>query len=325
MLFLKGNRMISDSHRFVFLLQSGLKPSVAEMNNVYIKDIAPLLIDRVNKGESLKFYSNETVLYRIRQAYIKDERYLVMLISIGDKNTSDPSFENLKTGQVRNANKTDDEGQSYAAHMIIDLKNSTPGMSFNKVSLERVPGLSSSIIKMFLRQEIKQVFQQKDLDANNTERNYTAILELYSHVSHTLGDALKNGTLKHVSFIQHEVNKVWDEDDYVFEKERHVSIKIKPETSKDKSVSLFNNLIDRFINTSETNKYDTMVVRIKTAQGVTKQNALELNSTENLLSQAFHHQEMIDGFDIPLDASPNNIRDDVVVKMIKLMENKNVK
>ncbi len=318
--------MISDIYRFVFLLQSGLKPSAKEMEYADINEVAPLLIDRVNKGESSKLYSHETVRYRIRKACIKHERYFVMLISIGDKNVSNPSFENFNTGDTRSADKTEEEGQSYAAHMVIDLEPLTPDKLLNTVCLERVPGLSAGRVKMFLRHEIKQVFKKKYKDVNGNEKISKVTLELDGHVSHTLGDALKSGALKNVSFIQHEVKDAGhDEEHYFVEKKHHVDIKINPETPKSKSLNVFNRISERFIKTSETIKYDTMVVRIKDDKGTIKQNVLELNENEDLLSQAFYHQKMIDDFDIPLEASPISIRDDVVDKMIGLMKDKDVK
>ncbi len=315
--------MISDSYRFVFVLQSCLKPSVKEMDYVDINEVAPLLIDRVNKGESLKLYESETLLYRIRDAQIKDERYFVMLISLGDKNVSDPSFENFETGTVRQVPKAVDEGQSYAAHMVIDLESLASDKPLNTVSLERVPGLSVGKVRMFLRHEIKQVFKKEYINVNSEKKTYTATLELDGHFSHTLGDALKTGTLKHVSLIEYETQQDgFDEPDYTVEKKNSIDVKINSETPRSKNLNVFNRIYERFINSSETNKYDTMVVRIKTAQGVTKQNILELNENENLLSQAFYHQKMIDGFTSDLDASPKIIRDDVVAKMIRLMKDK---
>lgn len=311
--------MLSNAYRFVFVLQSYLKPSPAERPYADIKEVANLLLNRVNNGESWKLYSKETVVYRIRQAHIKDNHYLVLLISCGDKNVSDPSFENFNTGEVRNADRSDDEGQSCAAHMVIDLESLISDKPVNTVFLERVPGLPLTRVQMFLRHEIKQVFQKKYRDENGKEKKYTATLELDGHASHTLREALQSGTLKHVSLVEHEEKQDGhDEEDYIAEKERHVAMKIKSGITSDKAISAFEHICEHFINPPDADDYDTMIVRIKTAQGVTKQTALELDE-KDVLSKAFYHQERIEDFNPFLESSPTAIRDDVVVKMIDLM------
>ncbi len=314
--------MLSNAYRFVFVLQSYLKPFPAERPYADIKEVANLLINRVNNGESWKLYSKETMVYRIRQAFIKDNRYLILLISCGDKNVSDPCFENFNTGDVRNADRAEDEGQSYAVHMVIDLEPLASDKPINTVLLERAPGLSPTKVQMFLRNEIKQVFQKKYRDEDGKEKKYTATLELDGHASHTLREALQTGTLKHISLVEHEEKQDGhDEEDYIAEKERHVSMKIKPGITSDKAISAFENIYEHFINSPDADDYDTMIVRIKTAQGVTKQMALELdNNEEDVLSKAFYHQEKIEDFNPFLESSPTSIRDDVVVKMIDLMQ-----
>lgn len=314
--------MLHNTYRYIFVLQSFLKPFPAERPYADIREIADLLLGRVENGESYKLYSKETVVYRIRQAFIKDDRYLVMLISCGDKNVSNPSFENFNTGEVRNADRDEDEGQSCAAHMVIDLESLIADKPINTVFLERVPGLSPSRVQMFLRHEIKQIFQKKYRDEEGKEKKYTATLELDGHASHTLRDALESGTLKNISLIEHEEKQDGhDEEDYIAEKERHVAMKIKPGITSDKAISAFEHIYEHFINSPDADDYDTMIVRIKTAQGVTKQTALELSDDEeDVLLQAFYHQEKIDGFNPLLESSPTCIRDDVVVKMIELMQ-----
>lgn len=313
--------MLSNAYRYVFVLQSYLKPFPAERPYADIKEVANQLLNRVSNGESWKLYSKDTLVYRIRQALIKDDRYLVLLISCGDKNASDPCFENFNTGKVRNADREEDEGQSYAAHMVIDLDPLISDKPINTVFLERVPGLSLTRVQMFLRHEIKQVFQKKYRDEEGKEKKYTATLELDGHASHTLREALQTGTLKNISLVEHEEEQDGhDEEDYIAEKERHVSMKIKPGITSDKAISAFEHIYEHFINSPDADDYDTMIVRVKTAQGVTKQTALELDEEEDVLSKAFYHQERIEDFNPFLESSPTAIRDDVVVKMIDLMQ-----
>ena len=313
--------MVSNSERFVFVLQSYLRPSPKGAPYVNIRDLASLLINRVKSGKSHKYYADGTIVYRIRQAYIKDERYLVMLITRGDKNTANPNFEHLKTGALRPILKNEEEGESSAAHMVIDLKELKPEKPLNTVFLERVPGLSPSKIKMFLTHEIKQVFKET-CTLNGKERNYSAILELDGHISHTLGGALKDGTLKNVSLIEHKKKQDGhDEHDYISEKNYRVDMKMKPDLTNDNAIKALKNIYEDW-KTSDTNKYDKMVVRIKTPQGNTKETKVELNdNTEDFLATAFYHQEIINGFSPPLEASRTSIRNDVVVKMIGLAKN----
>jgi len=314
---LKGN------YRFAFILQAYLKPAPSDAPYLDIKTLGQHLLARVQSKQSCKLYDKGTVLYTIRDMKTYQDRYLGMLISCGDKNSSDPCFENFDNGAIEPVKKKDNQGGSHAGHIVIDTTQKLADKPIHNMVLEKVPGLYPSKIQMFLRHEIKAALDGKFdyTDASGKKKEYTTTMEIDGNSSHTVREALQHGRLKNVSLVGHKVKQDGhDEESYVAEETQQMGMKMLPGIKSDKAIGFVQAELNKWRNTAN-NVYDTMIIRIETAQGVTKQATLDFDHT-NPLEDAFYHQEQITDFDPPLADSIEKLRDDVIMKMIALMPEK---
>lgn len=311
---LKGN------YRFAFILQAYLKPMPADAPYLDIKTLEKELFTRVQAKLSYKLYDKETVLYRIRDIKTYQNRYLGMLISCGDKNSSDPCFENFDNGTIEPVKKKDNQGGSHAGHIVIDTQSKITDKPIYDIVLEKVPGLYPSKVQMFLRHEIKAALEGKFdyKDVSGKKKQYTTTIEIDGNSSHTIREALQHGRLKHVSLVGHKAKQDGhDEESYVAEEIQQIGMKMLPGIKSDKAIGFVEKEFNKWRNI-ENADYDTMIIRVETAQGVTKQATLDFEHT-NPLEDAFYHQEQIADFDPPLADSIEKLRDDVIMKMIALM------
>ncbi len=237
-----------------------------------------------------------------------------MLISTADKDTPDPQLENFDTGKVRTIKVEDNEGGAYAAHVVIPLDSLKGKDYLHPFMLERVPGISAHYAKLFLNSEIKEIFDNMFTDVNGDRKKYRCIIELDGMVSDTIGEALKTGTLKGLSFVKHSVvQDGHDEDDYVEETTNQVSLKIKKGLTRDGARGILTRCFDKY----KRAHFEEAVIRITTDRG-TKSTAIDLSKTADIFEQGFFQQEKIDDFSEALEQSPSIIRDDIVEKMLSI-------
>jgi|GEM_PF-5225572 len=311
---LKGN------YRFAFILQTYLKPMPSDAPYLDVKMLGQELSTRVQAGLSHKLYDKGTVLYRIRDIKTYQDRYLGMLISCGDKNSSDPCFENFESGAIEPIKKKDNQGGSHAGHIVIDTQPKVADKPIYDMVLEKVPGLYPSKVQMFLRHEIKAALEKKLIyeDVSGKKKEFTTTIEIDGNSSHTIREALQDGQLKYVSLVGHKVKQDGhDEVSHVAEEIQQIGMKMLPGIKSDKAVSFVEKQLQK-LQSIGNNDFDTMILRIETSQGVTKQATID-SETQNALEQAFYHQEQIKDFDPPLSDSIEKLRDDVIMKMIALM------
>ena len=135
---------------------------------------------------------------RIRRASI-GRRRIVLLLSLSDKDGSDPAFEHHGRGTLRTVGKENGEGLSLSAHLVI-----RPDLAFNGgclAALERIPGLSRSAIQPLLAQELCQgsTYTRSSVEPGKRVPTF-AYPELSPLLSQRLLDSLAAGHLRGLEF-----------------------------------------------------------------------------------------------------------------------------
>ena len=127
--------------------------------------------------------------------------YHMFLAETGDQNTTGISFIDFKTRATRDVVKHDDEGTHYTAHIAISKQPSETGGHL--VLAERVLGIFLGSIKDHFAWLSKDAALIKPFtDESGLVRTARSVFEIDGHQSTTIRDALKNGTLQDIEFVE---------------------------------------------------------------------------------------------------------------------------
>jgi hypothetical protein len=104
--------------------QPGLVP-------VGLDELLSYLRARFQTHSSFKLLELETQAIRLVdfEHHKVGNEALVLLMQLADTKIADPSFANLKTGDIRTVSKEPDEGGAVSAHVVIGLEPLVSGVS----------------------------------------------------------------------------------------------------------------------------------------------------------------------------------------------------
>lgn len=309
---------LSSKYRWVLvsnLLIRNEKNLPAHVPLFTFEEVETVLRDKFAAEEAHYYFQNDEKIMRLRGINDHDEDYLVLLVSIGDKNAPIPAYENFETGEIRNWDKEDDEGLSHASHIIIS-KNGSPTNEY-LMMVEKVPGIHAASIENFLRHIFHDDTVMKEYTEEGEQIPYRCIFEVTGHTNHTIAEALNSGKLEDIEFVSHEIiEEGHDEYGYIKEEVQKATFVIKRGVTTDAAETIFTRARNKFRN----GNFDKMFVRIKTNKGQIRRTEID-DSHEDIMSQYFYHSEVIKDFETPLEQTHEEINDEVVNKILAEMQN----
>ncbi len=309
---------LKQTHRFIFRLVGCLRPSPSDAPIMNMADVLTILQTRFDAGQALKPYNNGSVIFRIRQIkFFNQNKYAVVLLSTADKDFTIPQVENFDNGNIRTVDVAANEGNAYSAHLLIKLAPQEEGLPKHKMLLEHVPGISRHYVKLFLTSEIKEGHMGTFQNVNHEEKRFRALLELDGKPSLTIREALENGgVLENISFVTTGLRQDGtDEEPCIEDESAEITLKVARGVTSDRATGLLQRQINKF---KELGSKES-VIRIHTDKG-TRSAFIDLTEEDNFLEQGFFQLEKVDDFANPLQQAPAQIRDDLVYKMIGLLE-----
>ena len=165
------------------------------------------------------------------------DQQATLLIQLCDKNGSDPVFGELTTGNLRVEPKLAGEGIAVSCHIVISTDVVKHTADHYKTLVESVPGISKSVLDPFLNSMLRDAFSGCEFKNPATKAmcQHRPKLEIYSHGSQTLMDALKGAKLHNVKLVSTRKKGGLDQSAYTQLSERSVRYKIiKQPPLKDK-------------------------------------------------------------------------------------------
>ncbi len=320
--------MLDDSARYVFFHRLVLSPSVAESPPFGLDDLLTYLRARFQTQSSFKLLELETQAIRLVdfEHHKAGGNALVLLMQLADQKIADPSFANLKTGDIRTVQKEPDEGAAVSAHIVIGLdpilQGTAPGSTIQyPMLIEEVPRLTRSHIASLLRQEIRKASKDAGLVFPTGPKQKKA-LRMQSEVqgvsADLFGQELSDAALRGVELVAYE--KVGDGyDDEIALKERKRTLVLRPaEPAKGSKVKAVVNYAKEV---ARKNDYTSIRIRYERGDGRERTAALDVTpaGAPDHLANALTRCEYVTGFSTPLEQCAPKIRQDFAKKMLKLL------
>ncbi|MEN4905662.1 hypothetical protein [Rahnella bonaserana] len=226
--------MLSNLERWVSTFDFCFKPTHAAAPDIPITDILTKLGNLVRQGDAVRTYNGGTRAVRLSQfAYNPGDTEATILLQLSDKNGSDPVFGELDTGNLRVEPKLVGEGIAVSSHIIITTTPVATTADHYKTLVESVPGISKSIIEPFLNALLRQAFESDEFinPATRAKCKLRPKLEIISHGSQTLLDALRGGKIHNVKLVSTKKIGGLDKTPYTELTERVVKLKVVKQPS----------------------------------------------------------------------------------------------
>jgi len=230
--------VLSNNDRWVSFYDFALKPTHAAAPDIPITETFQRLNALVAAGNAVKLYNNGSRAVRISEMkYTNGDNQAVLLVQLCDKNGSDPVFGELTTGNLRVEPKLAGEGIAVSSHIVISADIVQHTADHYKTLVESVPGISKSILEPILNAMLKDAFVGCEFKNPATKAMclLRPKLEILSHGSQTLMDALKGARLHNVKLVSTRKKGGMDKTAYTELSERTIRYKIvKQPPLKDK-------------------------------------------------------------------------------------------
>lgn len=317
---------LSSSFRYILLANLQMpnpKKVLPGVSEYCLNEMKEILLKEFKAKNTKYQFGKKTKQIRIKDIknFGRKNEYLCILLGLCDKGISDAMYEKFSSGKIRKFAKEEDEGNPFSSHILIHEK--TLKSNNHLMLIEKVPGLSTSVIKRYFR----HLFSNSQYIKSYRNRNYKNItyyplFEIDGHQSKTIRDALSSGVLQDIEFVSFKTrNDGFDEKRYIQEIKENTKLIIKRgiETNTDDS------WIDSIINRFRKEYHKDIFIRIKTDDKVIKTTQIDASidlEKKSVLDQYFIHNEIVANFNEPLEQSHDSIRDDLVNKMIGIAESK---
>ncbi|MEQ1977585.1 MULTISPECIES: hypothetical protein [Xenorhabdus] len=268
----------------------------------------------VQQGGAVKTYNNGTRAIRISKSrYDSGNTSATLLVQLCDQNASDPVFADLATGSLRVEPKLAGEGIAISSHIIISTSPSPNTVDYFKTLVECVPGISKSIIEPFMNAILKEAFDGSDFinPATRARCKLRPKLEIFSHGSQTIMDALQGGKIHNVRLVSTQKKGGLDRTAYTELTERAVRFKVvRQPATRDKK-----RLLEIFRRRGFKEGYSKVSISYS-KDG--KQSSLELDRNEDAATKLFTKSEKVilpDG----INQCEENIHEDLELRMKNLL------
>lgn len=279
-------------------------------------DALPSLKKRFDDGECIKLIQNETAAVRLMD--MKDVHggdAVAFLVAYADKNSADPAFMDLVTGVTNIVRKSDDQGGAYTAHCVLKTKPTDTKPYRYTGMIEKVPGATRSVILPFMNTQLREACKFDLQRKNKRPIKCWPAFEALGQQSEKLGDALSTGQLKEVELVRYEYeDKGIDQIGGVVDRKMALSLKPSNKLSHDGVVDW----LEKLKSWGKQKSFKEMKVRYRSDIG--KDDTVTVPTAKTDVSEfLFNKHEMIK-VDDDIDQLVEVVRDDVVDKMMALME-----
>lgn len=306
--------MLSNNERWVSFFDFALTPTHSAAPSIPIEDVLTKLNVLVGSGNAVKLYNSGSRALRISEMkYTAGGSQATLLIQLSDKNGSDPVFGELTTGNLRVEPKLAGEGIAVSCHIVISTAVVKHTTDHYKTLVESVPGISKSILEPFLNAMLREAFVGCEFKNPATKAicQHRPKLDIYSHGSQTLMDALKGAKLHNVKLVSTTRKGGLDQTPYTNLSERSVRYKIvkqPPAQYKERLLEILRKKGQR----SGFNK-----VSISYSKDG-KQASLDLDRNEDIATKMFTKSEKII-LGNPINQCESSVHVQLEAKMIALL------
>lgn len=257
------------------------------------------------------------------------DNYYKILMCVGDKNVSIPSFVDFNTLQSRDIRRNTNEGEHFCSHILIFKNPDQYGR--HTIIIEKVTNISLSSIQSHFNWILSRDQNKKTGNLNGEYKIYSGTTEILGFQSTTLQEAISSGSLQDIEFVGiEEIPQGLDEDDVPDEYIKTAKIKLNRRIDRSRAPNLMQRAIQKFrefLPESDASEDKKMLVRIKSESGQIRTGEVLFNSDDlndaaiEALENKFVLNEFIKDFSPPLTQGYDSIRDDVIEKLMEIHRN----
>ncbi len=257
-------------------------------------------------------------------------RRATLLINRSDRLAADQSISSPKTKEYRVAEKNEDEGNDYSAHLSINLKPTPSASNMYAVVLEDAPGLNSGTIVKILDWLIKECsktnqefFTYKHPDGSvdpKTKKDKTIkgrySCEMVGHPSEDFVRELNDGVLHGIEIISYEnKDNSWDGENKTIEHSTVVNVKPK----KKLGASVYD-IVKSVCKTAQEKKLQEARIKFKDSAEFERTVLIDINSMNLKNEEQYVKKERLTNFSSKLPTSFQRIYPGIRDRMYVLIK-----
>lgn len=196
--------MLHKNERFIFFYDFGmeLRPGKAAeiCRPLEFEEILPGLKERFEAEKCVKLINKDNAVVRMLDLR-EDADAVSFLIVYADKNSANPAFMNFMTGKAKVLAKEKDEGGAVSAHCVILKRPSSKKPLVYSAAIERVPGVTRSIIGSFLNAQMREASNFAIRRKDQSPLCCWPGFNIVGQASSQLREALRTGQLKEIELV----------------------------------------------------------------------------------------------------------------------------
>lgn len=197
---------------------------------------------RWQRGEAQYLRAKGTRVFGIKDMAFDDD-YVIILISIIDKNMPDAAYGDLDTGETTVFAKEERQGNSLTAHLLISRRPRLPNKfmclleGVPKITAANVSGLLSKLLHDGYTDD-KQTFTYPDPGgakegARVRRISYLPHVRLLGHISQRLISDLEKGRIRHINLTRSYEMRPFNEDPYMREETASLKLAVSSDIPKE--------------------------------------------------------------------------------------------
>lgn len=304
--------MISQSFRYVYVCEFGVKTVYSRFQPPNAYETLQRVMELNNQGVLNAFEAGQkkVTLTKIRF----EGRIAKLLFRLTDPDIPDNILENEESGELREATRLEAEVPARSAHLVIDCSEEHDVARAYPATVENVDYLSKSYITLLLNKILRDHFtEERPKDDTGYLATYSPRIEFRGHQSQTISRVLQEGgSLEGLKFV---TNKVVEDDfgdpAYAVLNSTEVTLDVRGAPSGEGAIAWIR---DKYAQFAGPDLEQAKIV-ICDSSGRVKTSKLDTH-LDDVMSNFFILQRLINDFEQPLVACENDIREDVVTKMI---------
>jgi hypothetical protein len=280
------------------------------------KSVFDVLVQLFNK-KKLKAIPYHSKTISLREIDLSDKGYAKLLFWSIDPEIPDPDYAHKKTGARRTATRNTDEDPVLSAHVLININSSHDRDRRYPMTIEDVDNLPRSLIIDFFNRAFADHFSEERIKKGETTKTtFMPRAKFEAPYSHTLAGVLNNGgVLKSVKSVERGVpSATFGDTSYPVVETKNIVLNVKNKPTGNKAARMLKSIYDA----RKSKSLKKITVSIDDEYGNPKTLRLDIRRND-VLSSFFLKRVTLEGFSIPLGLSEDTFRNDMLVKMKKVL------
>ncbi|MGR5465214.1 hypothetical protein ACPV5G_19945 [Photobacterium damselae] len=228
-------------------------------------DCLQILNQLYKENLTVYIFNDTNSIFRIAKLDIEDS-ILSILFQYSNKNASDPSFLNERTGQVRSADKLNEENLVQSIHMVIDLnsrKCNQKKITTNLILIEDISNIDRNLLKSSFTHFFRNIgnsyweFKRKKMNGKDSIVGCRPIFTFHNLASDNLASLFRSKNISTINLIKKKTTGLGDSN--ISEEKTTISYKV----SKKILNSTPQSLIEKIFKFSRDNGYSIIKFNYK--------------------------------------------------------------